>query len=319
MTLFVIILFIWLVAYGMKSTSDKMEHHKYIKDTTTNAKEQYDYCCNRIEEFAREYRKEASQIKIEKYFNKNLNSESNYLFPQTPWNIDFQHNKEYNCLELNNYDEFKNLETIINNKAENISQRLVPNYDIEKIWLTFTALACGISLRTNYMSYIYKNDIWDDIPLNVGEINLSSWQKKYKNAPQDSATLLHYLNISVFYKRFILKEIMYWDTDIDETGNSYEVYSNPDILEKIAKNHNLPTSSELEKGWSHSPYENISDIVLLESRKYIKEKGYMPVNLGNITPYPTQRDKEKNYSIKSLRESSEDEQKYDIRKKHPYI
>ena len=319
MTLFIVVLVIYLAAHFIRHTKRQVEHTQYIKDTTSSAEKQYNYCCEHIEEFAHIYRHEAAKLNIEEYFKHNNCGNmrySNYL----TWNKDISKNRVWNCLTLHKEQEFINFEDLINNNNEADAQYDAPHFNIEKIWLTFTALACGYKLNTNYMAEIYSNDVWELIPSKEDKFDIDKWKKKFPQAPKDNE-LLHYIRISIFYKRFILKDINNWESNsLGEPGSSYMVYDNKYVLDCVAQSYNLPTSYELDKV-GKCEYEKLPDVVQLASDRYIKQLGYAPLDFYNISSNPTKKEKEEAYSYCSVRELAEQEvqESLAIRKKYPDI
>ena len=185
MNAFVIVLIIFIL-YGIcDSAKSKAKRTKFIKDNTSNIDKQYEIACNIIEHIAELYREEASKLTIPEYFDEYFKME----------------------IHLECDGILKNRWVDINTALENIKpteKSLSKSNNLEISWLYYTALACGFSIKNNFMSKIYKMKIWENLPNKIDDTVINNWQTKYKNAPKDKDMLNNLLNLSIECKKKIL-------------------------------------------------------------------------------------------------------------------
>lgn len=267
MTIFIIILAMFTASVVTTMAAKERKHQKFIQFHKTNSQLQYDTACNATETFGKRYRQAAANLTLDEY----CPGQTVYL------------NKK--CTTYGNYKD------II--KGYDVSTIQISNnhHNHEMNWLITIALACGYSLEDNFMSKIYKEEIWENFPTQINNPTIRDWKMKYPNHIKKG--LREHLTTALWLKEQIIK-----GHDI----GSYEAYTNQKVINIVATHFGLPTTYELEVMRQIS-YKNLNNVIWAYTTKELKRQGYNSAPLREINPNPTDEQKARQYAGLSLWES----------------
>lgn len=165
MTLFVVILTIFLICHFSKEAQRKNKELAYKKSIKSNAANQFDIGCKAIKEMGEQYRLLSASKSFKERFRKSPIQDDKML-------------KSYLC---------QNFDMPLSNVNE------------EK-WLLATAKACGIGLDDQIMKTIYTQDVWNELSMQISKEFVASWKAKYSPNLTDE-DLEFYLGKAIDFKR----------------------------------------------------------------------------------------------------------------------
>ena len=280
MTLFLVILIIFLVMQSNSKLTLTAQTKEYYRKKKSNAKLQYDTACDTIKKMGEAYREAIMQLTIKDFL---LNS----------------------CGKLQTDGRYDEKDVIENPE--------LLKYDFryhERMWMVITAKACGYKLNKQCLSKLYT-DVWYSIPTEYSKEFLDGWKNKYNMPLANSKQLEIQLKASILLKQKILHD--------EEDGNSYVAYNNPYALNYVAQKFNLPTIEE-KKIMDSGEYENLQNLCFDFTCRHSHTKGqeYQHIPLTMICENPTEEQKKIQYAKLSYEEniSEKARQRHDIIKKY---
>lgn len=279
MTLFLIVLIILIISTSSSKSAKEQKHRDFKRSNKSNAKLQYDTACGIIEPMAKEYRKQASKLSLDEYApNKDAvwDGQSRFCYQRA-----IQEYSLKNCKYSSN-----------------------PEMD----WLITIAIACGYSLKENFMSKIYGEEIWENFPTVINEDTVEVWKVKYPNHANNN--LKDYLITAIALKNKIL---------VGDSNCSYKVYRHSETIDKVAQAFGLPSRHELEIMYRY-PYQCLADVVREYTSKILEKQGFCFANVNEINPNPTEEQKQRQYAklsryeeqLEKIKEIEKIRKKYDL-------
>lgn len=263
MTLFLIVLIVFLCIQTSKHLDYKAKSIEYNRRNKSNAKKQYDLSCETIRQMGKAYREGITQLTTKEFFQDSYGK----------LNTDWRYN-EKNTLKNENYLEYR-LE-----------------YQ-ERMWVVATARACGMNPNRKSIGYLYNQGIWEAIPENYSEAFQIEWKNKY-HLNLDDKQLKVLLQTSILLKKVILSD--------EENSNSYVAYNNPKALDYVAQKFNLPNNEE-KCAIDSFPYESLQDLLFVYTCRNAKEEQYKHIPLSMICENPTEEQKKIQYKKCSYEEN----------------
>lgn len=130
---------------------------------------------------------------------------------------------KYNIQMLYGYNkEDVNIVTKISHIKEICEEKYHTSRCYEAEWLCIVGKACG-KLNSNFVSYIYTNNLWEDMPISF----TNEYAKQFKIANRcaiDSKNLSHYLKCACLIKSIIIS---------DEDYGFYSKYYSAKVMSKL--------------------------------------------------------------------------------------
>jgi len=165
MTVFLIILIIFLIVQANSKITKSAQSKEYFRRNKSNAKLQYDTSCETIKQMGEAYREYLSTITLNDYLYNGENYE----------------------------DAYNNL---LNEKS--------PCLKDEHMWLISTIKTMQIQPDKNCMKKIYSERIWEFLPDTYSKDFLQSWTKRFNLANINKEILKKQINKIILIKQKIL-------------------------------------------------------------------------------------------------------------------
>lgn len=234
MSIFIIVLVIWLVAYGYIKNGENNSREAIRKKNTSASGTVYSVACDIIDKMAEAYRDEASSfMDANKYFSSEYNKkgkdsehydkyddntsecyveyeyngfklkyeEYNKQYSNLKWYYDYLNPVGYPINYINEIDKNNYFLCFTGSYSDKKKMRLYHNQ--EKIWLIAAAKAAGIEIKDTIVHDVYSQYIWEWLPISINETNLKVWRGRFLNAPTSDKELERYLKIAICFKENI--------------------------------------------------------------------------------------------------------------------
>lgn len=324
MTLFLIAVIIFIIYTIYESAKRTEKYNKRVKDTTSNAKEQYEIACGIIEDMAENYRYYVAQMDADEYFYL----KDHPFEKQRPAKLDKWYEKH------GSYGSFKHLTVYDRNYLEqytsgsfyerNIKKDKTPcgSSDFERMWLISAGILLGLDMEdVRVPEKVYNSKLWEILPEDASAITVQQWKKQHPEFQGGKARFTMTLETAIKARKLL-------KTGYDTTqhpfkyDNAYWDYQVLPVVEKVSEEYGLPTNEELKAMHSYfTRYSNIPELAILYSRRAIYRKGFCPVLLNKIKANPSPELIKAISGIKTKSEAwrSEIERTAELKKKYPDI